>query len=220
MAEQAQNRPLREEVAALRQQLAQTQAQVAPQHGLRAPPRRLGEATEADIADKFRSLCSSVRQWVRNRLGPLLNDLDDGVLARRTPPPHGSVLLSYVKEDATPWFLAAASDEHHVIACVMQYLKLALFDKSFYCPLDASQDGDRTIGLLDSICQSMTLLSRGVPATPYFSLVLDVAEAPSETPLTAQVQTRLGPAIGVMRRCGRSRGHPSSAPGGQNWLIH
>jgi len=52
------------------------------------------------------------------------------------------------------------SDEHHVIAVIMYYLWLALFSKSFYCPLDGSDD-DATIIWIDELESTMSKLPRG-----------------------------------------------------------
>jgi hypothetical protein len=160
---------LREQLDDLRQrfketeQYGQTTAQQlkdARDHIFRLQPRRR-EITETEAQEAFKNLFDKVQRWVQNRLTPILDELDGGVLKNR--PVHmenANRLLSLVREPAKHCFTTNESDEYHIIALIMQYLCSHLFNKSFYCPLE-SKSGERTAEFIDEIVLAMRQLPRG-----------------------------------------------------------
>lgn len=65
---------------------------------------------------------------------------------------------SLIREPARRCLSAHLADEHHVIAVIMYYLWLAFFARSFYCPLDGSDDA--TLMWIDELENTMAKLPR------------------------------------------------------------
>lgn len=145
-------------------QEVEEQLRLARDHIFRLQPQRT-EITETEAAASFQVLYENVRRFVQNRLQRILSDLDSGVLENHTPRHlgDGTNLLDLVRGSARTWFEARESDEFHVIAAVMEYLRRVIFDKPFYCPLGSAEENrDRTIQLIEKTAASMAKLPRGL----------------------------------------------------------
>jgi hypothetical protein len=152
---EAMNKNLMEEVARANEELKRAQ-----DHIFRLQPRRT-EITETEAVESFHSLFENVKRWVQNRLDPILRELDDGRLESLRPPSHSTRLLALVRAPAKDWLKAHQSDEFHIIAVIMQYLRRAIFMKPFYCPLDDPQNDDKTMQFIDKVLSAMARLPRG-----------------------------------------------------------
>ena len=160
---------LKKELADTQHQLAEAriqnktktkQLQDANDQIFRLQPRRK-DVTESEAQEAYKNLCGNVQRWVENRLKGILDDLDFGRLRTRSIPPQAMRFVALVREPAKRCLGADQSDEHHVMAAIMNYLWLVLFSKSFYCALDDS-DADRTLVWIDELERAMSQLPRGM----------------------------------------------------------
>lgn len=174
-SQEMQNQQLSKDLEAIRKELSDTQSQLAEARGqVRAKTKHLQDAkdqifrlqpqrkdiTESEAQDYYRNLCGNVQRWVENRLKPMLDDLDLGRLRTRPGPIQATRFVSLLREPSKRCINIDESDEHHVIAVIMNYLWLAFFAKSFYCPLDDT-DADATVMWIDELESTMSRLSRG-----------------------------------------------------------
>jgi hypothetical protein len=115
--------------------------------------------TESDATAAYTSLCKSVESWVEFRLG---NAIEDRIIFKESVFDSRSAtdILNLVSPAGKDAFSRPETDEHNVIAAVMQFLKHEIFDKDFYCPIDS-----RGMEFLSSIEKSMRTLvpHRGQP---------------------------------------------------------
>ena len=136
------------------------QLQDAKDQIFRLQPRR-NDITESEAQEAYKGLCENVQRWVENRLQPILDDLESGRLPRSCPGgAQASRFASFIREPARRCLSAYQSDEHHIIAVIMYYLWAAFFAKSFYCPLDGSDDND-SLAWIDELERTMSKLPRG-----------------------------------------------------------
>lgn len=161
---------LSQQVESLKKELADTQRQLTEAHNAtKSKDKQLQEArdqifrlqpsrrdiTEAEAQESYKALCASVQRWVENRLKPILDDLDHGKLRGQPAPTPAARFCGLVREPAKKWLTAHQSDEYHIMAAIMNYLWLALFVKSFYCPLD-DNDSDATLQWFDELESTMS----------------------------------------------------------------
>lgn len=160
---------LRKELGDVQRQLAETrkenklkteQLQEARDHIFHLQPRRR-DITESEAQDAYKSLRDSVQTWVESRLSRILDDLDLGRLQTRPVPSLAIRFVTLIREPAKRCLKIDQSDEYHVMAVIMNYLSLVLFSKSFYCPLDDS-DNERTLMWLNNLEETMSRLPRGI----------------------------------------------------------
>ncbi|KAF7553014.1 hypothetical protein G7046_g7226 [Stylonectria norvegica] len=121
------------------------------------PPRK--DVTESEARDAYKNLCGNVQRWVENRLKGILDDLDFGRLQSRPVPSQAARFIALIREPAKRCVSVDQSDEYHVMAAIMYYLWLALFSKSFYCPLDDTAN-DGTLMWIDELESTMSRLPR------------------------------------------------------------
>lgn len=107
------------------------------------------EINESDAAAAYASLCKEVESWVAYNLG---DAIEDRVIFKEGPFDSRAAtdLLSLVSPAGKEAFSYSDTDEHNVIAAVMQFLINEIFDREFYCPIDA-----RGMAFLASIASSM-----------------------------------------------------------------
>jgi hypothetical protein len=112
----------------------------------------LQKITESDASAAYDSLCKTVESWVEFRLG---NAIEDRIIFKESVFDSRSAadLLNLVSPAGKEAFSCPETDEHNVIAAVMQFLKHEIFDKDFYCPIDP-----RGMDFLSSIEKSMRTL--------------------------------------------------------------
>ena len=178
-SQEMENTNLERKIEELKKELSDTQSQLAEARCQnKAKGKQLQEAkeqvfhlqpqrtdvTEAEAVDGFKKLCGSVQRWVENRLKGILDDLDHGRLRVRPDPAQSARFVSFIREPARRCVNVDQSDEYHVAAVIMNYLWFVLFAKSFYCPLDDTED-DATLGWIDELGGTMTKLSRGIHST-------------------------------------------------------
>ncbi|KAL3954663.1 hypothetical protein ACCO45_010226 [Purpureocillium lilacinum] len=172
--QEAENKRLLKKLESLKKELADTQDQLiearnqskakskqlqdAKDQIFRLQPRRK-DITESEAQEAYKRLCSNVQRWVENRLPGTLDDMEAGRLRSRPSGVHAGRFVSLIREPAKRCLGVHQSDEHHAIAVIMYYLWLALFSKSFYCPLDGSDD-DATIIWIDELESTMSKLPR------------------------------------------------------------
>ncbi|KJZ74835.1 hypothetical protein HIM_05744 [Hirsutella minnesotensis 3608] len=172
--QEMENRRLSKTIETLQRELAEAQRQLnearshtkaktkqlqdAKDHIFRLQPRRK-DITETEAQDAYKKLCSNVQRWVENRLPPILDEMESGRLRNRPSSSQAARFASLIREPARHCLSAHLSDEHHVISVIMYYLWLAFFSKSFYCPLDSSDD-DATLMWIDELESTMEKLPR------------------------------------------------------------
>ncbi|POR38618.1 Uncharacterized protein TPAR_01185 [Tolypocladium paradoxum] len=173
-SQEMENKGLLKKLESLKKELSDTQSQLiearsqskaktkqlqeAKDQIFRLQPRRK-DITESEAQEAYKKLCGNVQRWVENRLPPVLDDMESGRLRSRPPGSQASRFASLIREPAKSCLNAHQSDEHHVIAVIMYYLWLAFFAKSFYCPLDGSDD-DATLMWIDELESTMSKLPR------------------------------------------------------------
>lgn len=135
------------------------QLQDAQEHIFRLQPTRK-DITETEAREAYRNLVGNVQRWVENRVKDVLEDLESGRLKSRTAPPEAARFVALLREQSRRCLNADQSDEYHIMGVIMNYLYLALFSKSFYCPLDDSEE-DGTLMWLDELQSTMSRLPRG-----------------------------------------------------------
>ncbi|PHH88277.1 hypothetical protein CDD83_7761 [Cordyceps sp. RAO-2017] len=172
--QEQENKKLSKKMESLQKELAEAQRQLiearsqsrakakqlqdAKDHIFRLQPRRK-DITESEAQEAYKKLCSNVQRWVENRLPPVLDEMESGRLRSRSAGAHAARFASLIREPARRCLSAHQSDEHHVIAVIMYYLWLAFFAKTFYCPLDSSDD-DTTLTWIDELESTMSKLPR------------------------------------------------------------
>ncbi len=115
------------------------------------------EISETEAAKGYDMLFTDVQRWVQQRMGPMLklsseDRLEPPPLSSRTAPLH-----ALVRDPARKWTDAAGTNELHVIAIIMEYLRKKIFDRAFYCPL-SDFPVDMAIVFIDEIVENMTKL--------------------------------------------------------------
>ncbi|KAJ4323013.1 hypothetical protein N0V84_004545 [Fusarium piperis] len=134
------------------------QLQDAQEHIFRLQPDRK-DITETEAREAYKNLVGNVQRWVENRVKDILEDLESGRLKSRTVPPEASRFVALLREQSRRCLNADQSDEYHIMGAIMNYLYLALFSKSFYCPLDDTEE-DGTLMWLDELQSTMSRLPR------------------------------------------------------------
>ncbi|KAI8722115.1 hypothetical protein NCS52_00354600 [Fusarium sp. LHS14.1] len=134
------------------------QLQDAQEQIFRLQPNRK-DITETEAREAYKNLVGNVQRWVENRVKDILEDLESGRLKSRTVPPEASRFVALLREQSRRCLNADQSDEYHIMGAIMNYLYLALFSKSFYCPLDDTEE-DGTLMWLDELQSTMSRLPR------------------------------------------------------------
>ncbi|KAF5011089.1 hypothetical protein FDECE_2771 [Fusarium decemcellulare] len=160
---------LKKELANTQKQLAESRSQTkikakqlqdAKDQIFRLQPNRK-DITEAEAREAYKNLVGNVQRWVENRVKDVIDDLEHGRLRTRPIPPDASRFVSLLREQSRKHLNVDQSDEYHVMSIIMNYLYLALFSKSFYCPLDDT-DEDGTLMWIDELENTMSRLPRDV----------------------------------------------------------
>jgi hypothetical protein len=138
----------------------------AQNHIFRLQPRRT-QITETEAQEEFEDLYNGIQRWVENRLEGILNEMDDGYLQKRTcAAEDAKQILRLTGARAREDFASDQSDEHHVIAIIMEYLCRHVFQKDFYCPLGPGQapttSEDPTIATIKMIENAMSKADRDI----------------------------------------------------------
>ncbi|KAM0417760.1 hypothetical protein ACHAPD_004102 [Fusarium lateritium] len=158
---------LEKQLAITQQQLEETQDQV-----FRLQPSRK-DITESEAKDAYKTLVANVQRWVENRAGHVIDELETGRLTSRPVPPEGSRLVTLLREQSRRCINVSQSDEFQIMGAIMNYLHITMFSKSFYCPLDDSDD-DGTAVWIDELESTMSRLQRGL-SRPYGWCIWQVA---------------------------------------------
>ncbi|KAF4984271.1 hypothetical protein FZEAL_483 [Fusarium zealandicum] len=117
------------------------------------------DITEAEAKEAYKNLCGNVQRWVENRVADVIDDLESGRL--KAAPPAASRFVTLLREQSRRNLNADQSDEYHIMGVIMNYLYVALFSKSFYCPLtDTEEDG--TLVWIDELENTLSRLPRDV----------------------------------------------------------
>ncbi|KAM5346904.1 hypothetical protein ACJ41O_009909 [Fusarium nematophilum] len=163
-------------VETLRKELANTQRQLSEaRNQTKSKAKQLQEAkdqifrlqpsrkdiTEAEARESYKSLCGNVQRWVEHRIKDVLDDLERGRLKARPVPSEASRFVALLREQSRRCLSVDQSDEYHITGVIMNYLYLALFSKSFYCPLDDTEE-DGTLMWIDELENTMSRLPRGM----------------------------------------------------------
>lgn len=110
--------------------------------------RREQKITESEATAEFNSLCMMVEDWVQSKLG----DAIEQKFAEKAALPNSMTrrLLSLIPQPGKDAFRYPDTDEYNVIAVIMRFLCIEIFDKDFYCQIDPG-----AVELLTSIERSM-----------------------------------------------------------------
>lgn len=104
----------------------------------RLQPAR-SEITESEAKSLYQSLCKGIARWVESRMASL-----DAMGGARVGTMPGALqayrFVSLLRESARRCIDVGQSEEYHVFAVIMNYIGLGLFGRSFYCPVDESDD--------------------------------------------------------------------------------
>ncbi|KAM0439557.1 hypothetical protein ACHAPT_000648 [Fusarium lateritium] len=134
------------------------QLQDAQEQIFRLQPNRK-DITDTEAREAYKNLVGNVQRWVENRVKDILEDLEYGRLKSRAVPPEASRFVALLREQSRRCLNADQSDEYHIMGAIMNYLYLALFSKSFYCPLDDTPE-DGTLMWIDELQSTMSRLPR------------------------------------------------------------
>jgi hypothetical protein len=119
----------------------------------RLQPAR-GEITESEAKSLYQSLCKGIQRWVESRMSSL-----DSMGGARVGTMPGALqayrLVALLRESARRCIDLDQSEEYHVFAIIMNYIGLGLFSKSFYCPIDESEDNATQLWI-DKIEETMS----------------------------------------------------------------
>jgi hypothetical protein len=141
---------LQEQNVQLRRQLEEVQQNFTDaQDFILSLQRREQKITESEAAKEFNSLCMTVEDWVQTKLG----DAIDRRLLQNEATISGPLtreLLSFIPQPGREAFQYPDTDEYNVIAAIMKFLCVEIFDRDFYCPIDPG-----AMELLTSIERSM-----------------------------------------------------------------
>jgi hypothetical protein len=124
------------------------------------------QITESEAAAEFRSLGRTIEDWVETNLGDDLHDRS--ILKQRIHASHIRRFLMCVSSPGQEASRCPDTDVYNVIAAIMKFLCIEIFDKDFYCPVEGG-----AMEFLSSILMSMRNLEprRGESFhTKYFSL--------------------------------------------------
>ncbi|KAF5017061.1 hypothetical protein F66182_11064 [Fusarium sp. NRRL 66182] len=161
---------LKKTLASTQRQLAEAQNQTeikskqlydAKEQIFRLQPRRK-DITEAEAKEAYQNLVGNVQRWVENRAQDVIEDMENGRLKAKAVSSESSRLVTLLREQSRRWLAADQSDEYHIVGVIMNYLHLALFSKSFYCPLDDTEENG-TLTWIDQLENTMSRLPRGLP---------------------------------------------------------
>ena len=111
--------------------------------------RREQKITESEATADFNSLCMIVEEWVQTRLGEAL----DKRLAKEKatiPAITAKRFLSLIPQPGKEAFKYPDTDEYNVIAAIIRFLCIEIFDRDFYCPIDPG-----ALEFLNSVERSM-----------------------------------------------------------------
>ncbi|KAI9163216.1 hypothetical protein HJFPF1_04817 [Paramyrothecium foliicola] len=167
--QESENTQLRKKLEHLQKELSEARAQSktktkqlqdAKDQIFQMQPQRK-DITDTEAHDMYKSLVGSVQRWVENRLKAILDDFETNRLRTRPSPVQATRFLSLLRESAKRCIMIDQADEYHVMAIIMNYIWHALYSKSFYCPLDDTED-NATLLWLDQLESSMSRLPRDV----------------------------------------------------------
>lgn len=106
--------------------------------------------TESEAAPAFKTLCDSVENWVDRELSDFISEkaaykMMSGLYAKR--------FIKYIVLPGRQCSELPETDEYNIIAAIMRYLYVKVFDRDFYC----AEDGD--VQFFDSLQASMQSLT-------------------------------------------------------------
>ena len=96
--------------------------------------RREQKMTESEATAEFNSLCMMVEDWVQSKLGDAIEQkfAEKAILSN----PMTRKFLSFIPQPGKDAFRYPDTDEYNVIAAIMRFLCIEIFDKDFYCPIE------------------------------------------------------------------------------------
>lgn len=119
----------------------------------RLQPAR-SEITESEAKSLYQNLCKSIQRWVESRMSSL-----DSMGGARVGTMPGALqayrLVALLRESARRCIDVDQSEEFHVFAIIMNYIALGLFSRSFYSPIDESNDNATQLWI-DKIEEAMS----------------------------------------------------------------
>jgi hypothetical protein len=113
-------------------------------------PRR-EQITESEAAAEFKSLGRTIEDWVETNLGDDIHDRS--ILKQRLQVSHIRRFLTCVSLPGQEASRCPDTDVYNVIAAIMKFLCIEIFDKDFYCPVE-----EGAMDFLNSILMSMKKL--------------------------------------------------------------
>ena len=99
--------------------------------------RREQKVTESEAATDFNSICIAVEEWVQTKLGDGIEQrsaLEAESFASKMPAIRK--FLALIPQPGYDAFGYPDTDEFNVTAAIMHFLKVEIFDKDFYCPIE------------------------------------------------------------------------------------
>lgn len=129
-------------------------------------PRR-EQITESEAAEEFTSLLRTIEDWVETNLGDDIHDRS--MLKQRLHASNARRFLTCVSLPGQEASRFPDTDVYNVIAAIMKFLCVEVFDKGFYCPIEKGG-----MEFLNSILKSMKNLEpkRGELCMPKISLCI------------------------------------------------
>jgi hypothetical protein len=134
----------------LRRQVHQLQKELRDAHDFvfSLQPKR-EQITESEAAAEFKSLCRMIEDWVETNLGDEIHARS--IFKQRSL--EASHIRRFLKLISLPGKEASRcpdTDVYNVIAAIMKFLCIEIFDKDFYCPVEQG-----AMDYLNSILMSM-----------------------------------------------------------------
>ena len=111
--------------------------------------RREQSITESEAGAEFNSLCMVVENWVQTKLGEAL-EKSKARMKPKLPAERIRTLLSFIPQPGKEAFHHPDTDEYNIIAMIIRFLCLEIFETDFYCPVEKG-----ALGFLAGLEQSM-----------------------------------------------------------------
>lgn len=119
---------MQDRINALGEELNETREQV-----FRLQPFR-ENITQSDALADYIAICHSVKSWIGTRLN---SALDAGrIIGTKLHLPLARKLISLMTDSGINGTVYLETDEHNIIAIVMQFLRIEIFEKEFYGAVD------------------------------------------------------------------------------------
>lgn len=95
--------------------------------------RREQKITETEAAAEYKTLYDMVENWVQSTLG----DAIEQKFAEKSHPTNTKTkeFLTFIPQPGKEAFRYPDTDEYNIIAAIMRFLCIEIFEKDFYCPI-------------------------------------------------------------------------------------